>query len=135
MSRSTSIGTTFISKTGITSTTFKTVPDDPFSTFELTLPQGKYSALATNVPTSAHYSLCGQKLTLPNELVAQNGAALKHSTAITITGCAKIKTLTRSQKRAGALKACGRGTSKAKRAKCEQAARKRYPPAKKKKHK
>ena len=128
------IGTTFISKTGITSTTFKAVPDDPFSTFELTLPQGKYSALATNVPTSAHYSLCGQKLTMPNELIGQNGAAIKQSTPITITGCTKTKTrtLTRAQKRARALKACTHDKSKTKRAKCEQAARKRYPPAKKK---
>jgi hypothetical protein len=42
------VGATFISKSGITSTTFKTVPDQPFSTFELTLPEGKYSALAAN---------------------------------------------------------------------------------------
>jgi hypothetical protein len=44
-------GATFISKSGITSSTFKTVPDQPFSTFELTLPTGKFSALAaiTNV--------------------------------------------------------------------------------------
>jgi hypothetical protein len=44
-------GATFISKSGITSSTFKTVPDQPFSTFELVLPTGKFSALAaiTNV--------------------------------------------------------------------------------------
>jgi hypothetical protein len=42
------VGTTFISKTGVTSTTFKTAPDQPFSSFELTLPEGPYSALAAN---------------------------------------------------------------------------------------
>ena len=42
------VGTTFISKAGVTSTTFKTVPDVPFSTFELTLPEGPYSALTAN---------------------------------------------------------------------------------------
>ena len=80
------VGATFISKAGITSTTFKTVPDVPFETFELTLPQGKYSALAANVPNSAHYSLCGQKLMMPNEFTAQNGAVIKQSTAITLRG-------------------------------------------------
>jgi hypothetical protein len=54
------VGTTFISKAGITSTTFKTVPDTPFNTFELTLPQGKYSALGANLPAKAHGSFCGQ---------------------------------------------------------------------------
>ena len=38
-------GATFISKAGITSSTFKTVPDVPVNTFELYLPEGKYSAL------------------------------------------------------------------------------------------
>ena len=42
------VGTTFISKAGITSSTFKTVPDVPVGSFELYLPQGKYSALAAN---------------------------------------------------------------------------------------
>ena len=41
-------GSTFISKTGITSSTFKTVPDVPVGTFELYLPEGNYSALAAN---------------------------------------------------------------------------------------
>ncbi len=42
------VGTTFINKAGITSSTFKTVPDAPVGSFELTLPQGQYSALAAN---------------------------------------------------------------------------------------
>ena len=61
------VGTTFISKAGVTSTTFKTVPDQPFHTFELTLPEGKFSAL------TAHGNLCTQRLTMPTEFVGQNG--------------------------------------------------------------
>jgi hypothetical protein len=77
------VGTTFISKAGITSTTFKTVPDDPFSTFELTLPEGPYSALTANG------ALCGQKLTMPTQFIGQNGAEIHQTTKIAVTGCSK----------------------------------------------
>ena len=118
------VGTTFISKAGITSTTFKTVPDQPFSTFELTLPEGKYSALAANG------NLCTSKLAMPIEFVAQNGAEIHQSTKIAVTGCKKVKSLTRAQKLAKALKACRRDHGKAKRQQCERLARKRYGPVK-----
>jgi hypothetical protein len=76
-------GTTFINKTGITSSTFKTVPDVPVDTFELYLPQGKTSALAANG------NLCNtqNKLKMPTEFVAQNGTTIKQNTKITVTGC------------------------------------------------
>jgi hypothetical protein len=53
------IGDTFIGKTGVTSSTFKAIPDFPFTTAEVTLPQGPYSALAANG------NLCQQNLTMP----------------------------------------------------------------------
>ena len=81
------VGTTFISKAGITSTTFKTVPDQPFSSFELTLPEGKYSALAANGNLCTNAS----KLKMPTEFVAQNGAKIKQQTPIAVTGCPKVK--------------------------------------------
>jgi hypothetical protein len=85
------VGSTFISKKGITSSTFKTVPDVPFNTFELTLPQGRYAALAAHLPANAHGSLCGQKLKMPTLLVAQNGLEIHQQTPIAVTGCAKHK--------------------------------------------
>jgi hypothetical protein len=118
------VGTTFISKAGITSTTFKTVPDEPFSTFELNLPQGKFSALAANG------NLCTSKLVMPTEFVAQNGLVIHQSTPIGVTGCAKKKSLTRAQKLAAALKACHKKKAKTKRAACERRARKQYGPPK-----
>lgn len=77
-------GTTFINKKGITSSTFKTVPDVPVNTFELYLPQGRDSALAANG------NLCktpANKLIMPSEFVAQNGAVLKQNTRIEVSGC------------------------------------------------
>jgi hypothetical protein len=119
------VGTTFINANGITSTTFKTVPDVPFSTFTLTLPQGKYSALAANG------NLCTSKLAMPTEFLAQNGAVIHQSTPVGVTGCAKPKALTRTQKLTKALKAC-RKEAKGKRAACEGRARKKLEPAKQK---
>ena len=80
-------GTTFISKAGITSSTFKTVPDVPVDTFELYLPEGKTSALAANGDLCKEQS----KLKMPTRFVAQNGVVLKQTTKITVTGCAASK--------------------------------------------
>jgi hypothetical protein len=79
------VGTTFISKHGITSSTFKTVPDVPVGSFELTLPEGPYSALA------APHNLCKGRLAMPTEFLAQNGATIDQSTTIAVTGCPKGK--------------------------------------------
>jgi hypothetical protein len=108
------VGDTFISKKGITSSTFKTVPDAPVGSFELTLPQRRFSALTANG------NLCGttrtvithkrvtrrmhgrvvhvrrtvkrtvvQPLLMPTSFTAQNGAVLKQTTKIAVTGCPK----------------------------------------------
>jgi hypothetical protein len=78
------VGTTFIKK-GVTSSTFKSVPDVPFSSFELYLPEGKYSALAANG------NLCTSKLVMPTAFVGQNGAEIHQSTKIGVTGCPKAE--------------------------------------------
>jgi hypothetical protein len=78
---------TFISKAGITSSTFRTIPDVPVGSFELTLPQGKYPALA-----APDNHLCQDKLIMPTAFTAQNGAVIHQNTPITATGCPKHKT-------------------------------------------
>ena len=95
------IGTTLIRK-GITSSTFKTVPDVPVGSFELNLPQGPYSALAANAnlctktaterkrvngaSRTVHRSV-PVDLRMPTIFTAQNGASLKQSTKISVVGC------------------------------------------------
>jgi hypothetical protein len=77
------VGNTFISKAGITSSTFKSAPDVPFNLFELTLPEGPGSALAANS------NLCKTKLLMPTAFTAQDGAQIHQSTPIKVTQCAK----------------------------------------------
>jgi hypothetical protein len=119
------VGTTFINKQGITSSTFKTVPDQPVTSFELTLPQGPYSALTANgnfcsltktvtvkkkvvLKTKGHKRTVTRSvkqtqpasLTMPSEFVAQNGATIHQTTPISVTGCAKAKPIKKKAKHA-----------------------------------
>jgi hypothetical protein len=127
------VGDTFISKAGITSSTFAHVPDAPVSSFELTLPQGKYSALTANA------NLCTVKggLKMPTEFVAQNGAVIHQNTPISVSGCPPTKTAAqlRAQKLEAALKACHKKPKGAKRSGCERTAKNRYGTKKAKHHK
>ncbi len=72
-------------KTNITSSTFGTVPDAPISSFEANLPEEPNSALATLTPKG----LCGgsSSLSMPTTIVGQNGAEVKDTTKVAITGC------------------------------------------------
>jgi hypothetical protein len=108
------IGDTFISKTGVTSSTFKAIPDFPFTTAEVTLPQGPFSALAANgnlcaetttktvkkkvtVRVKGHRKKVTRKvretiptsLQMPTEFVAQNGLKINETLPISVTGCPK----------------------------------------------
>jgi hypothetical protein len=108
------VASTFISKAGITSSTFKTVPDQPVTSFEITLPEGKFSALAANgnlcsvtntvtvkkkvtVKVKGHKQTVTRKvkqtvagsLTMPTAFIGQNGAEIHQSTPVSVTGCAK----------------------------------------------
>ncbi len=109
------VGTTFISKAGVTSTTFKTPPDVPFNTFELNLPAGKYSALAAPSGT------CQYALKMPTTFRGQNGVEFHQETPIEVAGCPlaivshKLKghtlTVTVTVPSAGKLKLSGNGLS------------------------
>ena len=106
-------------KKGITYSNFETVPDDPISSFQAVFPEGPHSALAANTnlckPTETvtvtehvkrrvhshtrHVTIKIKKtipitLTSPTTLVGQNGAVIKQTTKITVTGCPKPKPTT-----------------------------------------
>jgi hypothetical protein len=104
------VGNTQI-KNGITSSTFKTAPDAPVSSFELKLPTGQFSILGANVPQSKKYNLCGQTLPMPTQITAQNGAVIKQTTKIAVTGCPKVKKA--AKKKHGAAKVKKRGGKRA----------------------
>jgi hypothetical protein len=98
------VGDTNIKK-GITTSTFNSVPDVPVSGFELKLPTGKFSVLATDLPEKAKYNLCGQSLSMPTEIVGQNGAVIKQSTKVAVTGCLKVKKASKPKKKSRVRKA------------------------------
>jgi hypothetical protein len=119
-------------KKGITTSSFESLPDAPFTKFLTVLPRGPHSALAANG------DLCKQKLTMPTTITAQNGTVVKQETKIKVNGCAgvagsKSKKLSKLQK---ALAKCRKQFkhNKGKRVACERAAKKKYAPKKHKKH-
>ncbi len=110
------VGNTDI-KHGITYSRFESVPDAPFSSFELNAPEGPHSILAANG------NLCWKSLAMPTTLVGQNGAVIHQSTPISVTGCSSAMSIAshRIKKRkltlkvyvpaAGKLTASGKGVS------------------------
>ena len=90
-------GETFIRK-GITSATFKSLPDVPFQNIEVTIPQGPYSEFSANLPATAHNSFCNQKLAMPTLFKAQNNQQIKQTTPITTIGCPKPHKTTKKHK-------------------------------------
>lgn len=93
-------------KTGITSSDFKSVPDVPVNSFELSLPTGPHSALSATanlctqtvtkrVKTKVHGKTVYRKrsvkqkrtLSMPTTITGQNLAVVEQSTHIAVEGC------------------------------------------------
>jgi hypothetical protein len=98
------VGSTDIKK-GVTISTFNSVPDAPVSTFDLVLPEGPHSALG------AFGNLCRGALNMPTAITGQNGAVIKQTTKIAVSGCRHAHKAKRP-KRAAARH--GKGKSKKK---------------------
>jgi hypothetical protein len=78
-------------KTEVTSSTFANVPDVPVTSFDFNLPEGSHSALAINIPGKDRGNLCGIALKMPTVITGQNGAQIKQSTKIAVSGCPKAQ--------------------------------------------
>jgi hypothetical protein len=87
-------GSINITKAGVTSSTFATVPDVPIASFDLILPEGPHSGL------TATTNLCAHPLTMPTTITAQNGTRIKQTTKVQVNGChAKPKPKKKKKKR------------------------------------
>lgn len=93
---------------GVTSSAFKSVPDTPFSSIEVTLPTGPHSLLTATanlcaktvtkrVRTRFHGHVVFRKrrmivrrsVVVPTTITGQNGSVIKQSTPIAVQGCGK----------------------------------------------
>jgi hypothetical protein len=75
------VGHTHISKQGITTSTFESLPDVPISSVTVNLPIGSRSVLTANG------NLCTSTLTAPTTILAQSGAKITQKTRIAVNNC------------------------------------------------
>jgi hypothetical protein len=75
------VGHTHIGHSGVTTSTFETIPDVPVSSVIVKLPFGPNSAL------SANGRVCGANLIAPTTIIAQSGTKITRNTRIAVTGC------------------------------------------------
>jgi len=120
-------GETHISKAGVTSSTFSSVPDAPVTNFELTLSEGPHSALTVETPgvtklckatmtvkekkrvtvhrdgrtlhtTKTVKKTVKKTLAMPTVITGQNGTTVKQTTDIAVTGCTTPKHSTKKKR-------------------------------------
>jgi uncharacterized repeat protein (TIGR01451 family) len=84
------IGQTII-KHGVIAAAFRALPDVPISTLGMVLDTGAHSLLGANLPMRAKRSLCGQALTMPIAITGQNGAVVKQTIKVGVSGCRRHK--------------------------------------------
>jgi hypothetical protein len=118
----------------VTYSRFESTPDAPFTVFETVLPAGPHGVLTPNVPEAKRFSLCGETLTMPTTMIAQNGMRIEQDTKVAVTGCeaevrsVKVSKITLRQEFERSLRSCGHKyrLAKHKRQRCEHRARTRY---------
>jgi uncharacterized repeat protein (TIGR01451 family) len=77
---------------GVIAAAFEALPDVPISSFDLVLDEGPRSLLAANLPANARRSMCGQRLSMPITITAQNGAVMRRTPTIAVWRCQTQRT-------------------------------------------
>jgi hypothetical protein len=87
-------GGLFVNEKNITSVVFRAIPDVPIRRLDLILPESKTSILAASA------GLCTKKpLRMSTAIVAQNGARLKPTVKVAVSGCKKPEKKRHAKKR------------------------------------
>lgn len=76
-------------KHGLISATFNSIPDIPIDSFAATFPEGPDSVFAADLPARARGDMCGQRLYMPVEISAHDGALRTRMSRVVVTGCAR----------------------------------------------
>lgn len=76
-------GALYVNAKNVTSVSFKTMPDVPIRRFDLVLPEGSRSVLVAGA------SQCAKRLHMLTAVSAQNGARVKHTITVAVSGCAR----------------------------------------------
>lgn len=88
------LGELKISRSDAISASVNGLPDVPIDSFVLRLPRGPHSMLG------ATSGLCSKKLGVPYTLTGQNGAQLKHTATVAVSGCPKAHAVRKARKAA-----------------------------------
>jgi hypothetical protein len=97
-------GHSSVSHAGVLTTTMPAIPDAPFSSVEATLPSGSFSVFTNAASTNrASVSQCGEDLMAPVTMVGHNGAEVKESAKLQVTGCRPSISLVRAKVTSGGL--------------------------------
>jgi uncharacterized repeat protein (TIGR01451 family) len=97
-------GESSVSSKGVLKATFPAIPDAPFSTFEANLPKKPFSEFTSaRLSGQAQASQCGQELTAPVSMVAQNGREHDEQVKVQIEGCPPSVTVLKAKAGPSAL--------------------------------
>jgi hypothetical protein len=76
---------------GVVSAAFGSLPDAPISELDVLLDAGPHGLLAANLPEKLEGDMCGTRMSMPSELTGQNGAVVKPTIEVAVSGCPRAR--------------------------------------------